>query len=82
MRKKAFAKKILIALGRNEVDFIHKLEKDAFFSTGSKLSKSEIISAAIDILHDLNVSGQGAHNRKELEKNILSQINYMNKNKH
>lgn len=81
MQNKDFAKKVLIELDRTALDFITELQEDAFFSTGTKLSKSQIISAIIDILNQLKVSGYGIHDSVELKENILNQIklNYVKK---
>ena len=46
---KSKAKRRVIALlSREEMDFIDKIGKDALFSTGSKLTRVDIIAALID----------------------------------
>ena len=44
--------RIVAFLTRTEIDFIDKLAKDAMFSTGHKLSRTDIISALVDTVMD------------------------------
>jgi len=63
--------RVIALLGRDQVDFLDKISKDALFSTGSKLSRTKIISAMVDVLKDLHVSGRGVKTSDELERKIL-----------
>jgi len=44
------------------------------FSTGSKLSRTKIISAVVDVLMHMNVSGKGIHTSAELEQKIREAV--------
>ena len=63
--------RVIAALNREQVDFLDKLGKDALFSSGVKLSRTEILSAMVDILRRLKVSGVGLASRDGLEDRIL-----------
>ncbi len=63
--------RIVAFLTRDEIDFIYKLSKDALFSTGRRLSRTEIIRAFIDALKRKNINAEGVHSRSELEHRLL-----------
>ncbi len=54
----AMRHRVITMLNRNEMDFLDKLGKDALFSTGHKLSYSEILRALIDFAMEIGVSGE------------------------
>lgn len=64
--------RVITMLDRNEMDFLDKMGKDALFSTGHKLSYSEILKGLIDFAMEAGVSGQNIHSLQEL-KNALAQ---------
>ena len=43
-------------LSRQQIDFLDKLGKDAFFYEGKKLSRSHIISELVNFLMDFGIS--------------------------
>ena len=53
------------------MDFIDKISKDALFTTGKKLSRSEIIQAVVEAARKLNLTGKGVNSVDELERRIL-----------
>jgi hypothetical protein len=63
--------RIVAFLTREEIDFIDSLAKDALFSTGHKLSRTDIIRAIIDTLKAVNIDGNGVYNKLDLEKKLL-----------
>ena len=65
------AHRVITFLTREEVDFLDKVGKDALFSAGSKLSRSKIISAIVNVIRKLDISGSGLHSRRELESRII-----------
>lgn len=74
------AHRVITFLNRDEVDFLDKIGKDALFSTGTKLSRSKVISAVVNVIRKLEIEGYGVKSRKELEKKILNAIkNLQNK---
>lgn len=63
--------RVVALLTRDEIDFIDGLSKDALFSTGRKLSRTEVIRAIIDAVKIRDISGKGIHSKAELEKRLL-----------
>jgi len=51
------AHRVITMLGREEIDFLDKMGKDALFSTGHKLSYNEILRGLIDYAMDAGISG-------------------------
>ena len=63
--------RIVAFLTRDEIDFIDKLSKDALFSTGRKLSRTDIIRAFVDAVKVQDISAEGIHSKTELEEKLL-----------
>ena len=70
-RKAKRVGRIIAFLAREQMDFIDKISKDALFTTGKKLSRSEIIQAVVDAARKLNLTGKGVNSVDELERRIL-----------
>ena len=66
--------RLIAMISRDEMDFIDKLAKDALFSTGRKLSRTEVVSALIDVMHEFPMTGRGIHSKQELHERILKVI--------
>lgn len=66
--------RLIAMISRDEMDFIDKLGKDALFSTGKKLSRTEVIAALIDVMTEFPMSGRGIHSRDELHERIIQAI--------
>ncbi len=64
-------RRVIALLTREEMEFLDKLGMDALFSTGSKLSRVEIIAALIDAAMALGISTKDIKNKKELVQRIL-----------
>lgn len=74
MEKKIDDRARLVAkISREEMDFIDKISKDALFSTGHKLSRADIISAIIDAIAEMPVTGKNIHSKEEL-RNYIDKI--------
>lgn len=69
------AHRVITFLTRDELDFLDKVGKDALFSAGSKLSRSEIISAIVNVIRKLNIDGRGLSSKEELEMRIIKALN-------
>lgn len=65
------AHRVIAALDRDQVDFLDRLGKDALFSAGVKLSRTEILSAMVNVLRRLELSGDGVASGNELEIRIM-----------
>jgi len=69
--KQGLEHRVIALLDRVQVDFLDKLSKDALFSTGTKLSRTKIISAMLDAMRELHVTASGVKTSEEFEKRIL-----------
>ena len=68
------AHRVIAALDRDQVDFLDRLGKDALFSAGTKLSRTEILSAMVNVLRRLELNGDGVASGNELELRIVEAI--------
>jgi len=63
--------RVIAFLTREQIDYIDKISKDALFSTGKKLSRTDVIQAIIEVIRKLNISGKDMHTQDELEQRML-----------
>jgi hypothetical protein len=63
--------RIVAFLTREEIDFIDSLSKDALFSTGRRLSRTDIVRAMIDAIRAREVDGNGVTSKSDLEQKLL-----------
>ena len=66
--------RVVTFLDRSQVDYLDKMGKDALFSTGVKFPRTRVISALIDLLRKLNVSGEGLRSDQDLEQRLLQKL--------
>jgi hypothetical protein len=66
--------RVVTFLDRDQVDYLDKLGKDALFSTGVKFPRTRIISALIDLLKKLNLSGEGLRSEQDLEERLVQKL--------
>lgn len=66
--------RVVTFLDRSQVDYLDKMGKDALFSTGVKFPRTRIISALIDLLRKVNVSGEGLRSDSDLEERLMQKI--------
>ncbi|MFH1593871.1 MAG: hypothetical protein ABID09_04165 [Candidatus Omnitrophota bacterium] len=62
--------RLIAMISRSEMDFIDRVGKDALFSTGKKLSRTDVITAIIDAIAELPITGRDIRTRKELRARI------------
>ncbi len=65
------AHRVVASLNREQVDFLDKLGKDAQFSSGVKLSRTQILAAMVNVLRRLNLTGDGVMNAGQFEQRIV-----------
>jgi hypothetical protein len=65
------AHRVIASLNRDQVDFLDRLGKDALFSCGTKLSRTDILSAMVNVMRQLSFSGEDITSGKELECRIV-----------
>ena len=68
------AHRVITFLTRDELDFLDKISKDALFSAGTKLSRSKIISAIVNVMRRLDIDACGLNSKKQLELRIIKTI--------
>jgi len=68
------AHRVIACLNRDQVDFLDRLGKDALFSCGTKLSRTEILSAMVNVLKQLSFTGKDVMSGEELERRIVQAI--------
>ena len=66
-----FSHRVIASLNREQVDYLDKIGKDAQFSSGVKLSRTEILSAMVNALKRLHLTGAGITNAGQLEQRIV-----------
>ena len=72
--KKIDTHRVITMLGRQEIDFLDKLGKDALFSTGHKLSYNDILRGLIDFAMKINISGEKIDSAKALKARLLQEL--------
>lgn len=66
--------RVITFLNREQVDFLDKIGKDALFFTGNKLSRIKIISALVDLMMELDLTGERISSPEELKQKIKEKI--------
>ena len=68
------AHRVIASLNREQVDYLDKLGKDAQFSSGIKLSRTQILAAMVNALKRLNLTGEGVITAEQFEQRIVDAI--------
>ena len=71
------AHRVIAALNREQVDYLDRLGKDAQFSSGIKLSRTQVLAAMVNALKRLNLTGEGISTAEQFEQRIVDAM--MNK---
>ncbi len=72
--RKELKQKVVTFLNREEIDFLDKLGKDAWFSTGAKLSRTQIIEALVNLMMELGVKANGVNSKEALREHIFEAL--------
>ena len=70
----ARAHRVIASLNRQQVDFLDKIGKDALFSAGVKLSRTQILSAMVNVLKRCHLTGHGVRTPEQFEHLIMRAI--------
>jgi hypothetical protein len=70
-RREILKHRVITMLDRQEMEFLDKLGKDALFSTGHKLSYSEILEGLIDVAMEIGLSGENIDSLDTLKDKML-----------
>ena len=65
------AHRVIASLNREQVDYLDQLGKDAQFSSGIKLSRTQILAAMVNVLKRLNLTGEGIMTAEQFEQRII-----------
>ena len=65
------AHRVIASLNREQVDYLDKIGKDAQFSSGIKLSRTQILAAMVNALKRLNLTGEGVTTAGQFEQRIV-----------
>ena len=66
--------RVITMLGRQEMDYLDKLGKDALFSTGHKLSYNDILRALIDFAMEAGISGEKIDSAQSFKDKLTRQL--------
>lgn len=66
--------RVVTFLTREELEFMDKLEKDAMFSTGKCLSRSQIIQDLAELLVRTKMNAVGVKDDQQLRERMLEAI--------
>jgi len=66
--------RVIASLNREQVDYLDQLGKDAQFSSGVKLSRTQILAAMVNALKRLNLTGEGVSTAEQFEQRIVDAI--------
>ena len=70
-KSNSHAHRVIASLNREQVDYLDKIGKDAQFSSGTKLSRTQILAAMVNILKRLNLTGEGVATTEQFEQRIF-----------
>ena len=65
------AHRVIASLNRQQVDYLDRIGKDAQFSSGIKLSRTQILAAMVNALKRLNLTGEGVTTAEQFEQRIV-----------
>ena len=68
------ARRVIASLNREQVDYLDQLGKDAQFSSGVKLSRTQILAAMVNALKRLDLTGEGVSTAEQFEQRIVDAI--------
>ena len=66
--------RVITMLDREEMDFLDKLGKDALFTTGHKLTYTEILKGLIDFAKDMGLNGERVDSLNAFKQKMFQQI--------
>ena len=70
------AHRVIASLNREQVDYLDKIGKDAQFSSGIKLSRTQLLAAMVNALKRLNLTGEGIATAKQFEQRIVDAMEH------
>ena len=74
------AHRVIASLNRDQVDYLDKIGKDAQFSSGIKLSRTQVLAAMVNAMKRLSLTGDGVTTAKQFEERIVDAIHSASRN--
>ena len=68
--------RVIASLNREQVDYLDKIGKDAQFSSGIKLSRTQILAAMVNALKRLSLTGEGVTTVEQFEQRIVDAMKH------
>lgn len=68
------AHRVIASLNREQVDYLDKIGKDAQFSSGTKLSRTDILAAMVNAIKRLDLTGEGISTVGQFEERIYDAL--------
>jgi protein-disulfide isomerase-like protein with CxxC motif len=66
--------RLIAMVSRHEMDFIDRISKDALYTTGKKLTRTDVVSAILEAVASLPINGKNVHSEQELRSCIVRTI--------
>lgn len=67
--------RVITMLGRQEMEYLDRIGKDALFSTGHKLSYNDILRGLIDFAMEAGISGEKIDSAKSFKEKLSGRLN-------
>ena len=74
-----YARRVIASLTRQQIDYLDKIGKDAQFSSGLKLSRTQILAAMVNALRRLHLTGEGVSTAEQFEQRIVDAMMQQNR---
>jgi hypothetical protein len=68
------AHRVIASLNRQQMDYLDQVGKDAQFSSGVKLSRTQILAAMVNAVKRLNLTGDDISTAEQFEQRIVDAI--------
>ena len=68
------ARRIVALMNKEEIEYINHLAVDAYFSTGKRLTKVDIVAALVDAAMQLEITGIDVKSRQDLTQKIFQAV--------
>lgn len=75
------AHRVIASLNREQVDFLDKIGKDALFSAGVKLSRTQILSAMVNAMKRFKLTGDDVTSPEQFEERIMHALSALRGNR-
>ena len=69
-----YAHRVIASLNREQIDYLDKVGKDAQFSSGTKLSRTDILAAMVNAIKRLHLTGTGISTATQFEERIYGAL--------